>query len=91
MLSLPLPARAATVDSEALLGTTADNNWEPAVAADPSSNYVYQVTTSVANNPHQILFRSFGTEYCCNPVEWHSTQVTSKEEGCRSIRQLTTR
>jgi len=58
LLAYPRPAFAATFDTEAIWGTTADNNWEPSVAADPSSSYVYEVTTSVANNPHEILFRA---------------------------------
>jgi hypothetical protein len=33
--------------SEQLAGTLADDNWEPTVAADPSSSYVYQAVTGI--------------------------------------------
>jgi hypothetical protein len=33
--------------SEQLAGTLADDNWEPAVAADPRSSYVYQAVTGI--------------------------------------------
>jgi hypothetical protein len=33
--------------SEQLAGTLADDNWEPTVAADPSSGYVYQAVTGI--------------------------------------------
>jgi hypothetical protein len=39
----PSPAAAAGFDSERVW--SGEDDWEPAVAADPSSNYVYQMTT----------------------------------------------
>lgn len=46
VLAPALPARAAPPgwQSEQLWSTT-QNDWEPAIAVDPSSNYVYQETT----------------------------------------------
>ena len=39
----PAPAAAAGFDSERVW--SGEDDWEPAVAADPSSNWVYQMTT----------------------------------------------
>ena len=39
----PTPAAAAGFDSERVW--SGEDDWEPAVAADPSSDYVYQLTT----------------------------------------------
>src|SRR5687768_468107 len=39
----PSPSAAAGFDSERVW--SGEDDWEPAVAADPSSNYVYQMTT----------------------------------------------
>jgi hypothetical protein len=50
-------AKAATqFDTEQLWGTTSNTYWEPTIAADPSSNWVYQLTTNTSAK--QILFRS---------------------------------
>ena len=50
-------AQAATqFDTEQLWGTTSSTYWEPTIAADPSSNWVYQLTTNTSAS--QILFRS---------------------------------
>jgi BNR repeat protein len=50
-------SKAATqFDTEQLWGTTSNTYWEPTVAADPSSNWVYQLTTNTS--AAQILFRS---------------------------------
>src|SRR5215472_13729324 len=47
---------AAQFDTEQLWGTTSNTYWEPTIAADPSSNWVYQLTTNTSAK--QILFRS---------------------------------
>ena len=50
-------AQAATqFDTEQLWGTTSNTYWEPTIAADPSSNWVYQLTTNTSAS--QNLFRS---------------------------------
>jgi hypothetical protein len=41
------PAAAPSFTSEELVGTPADDNWEPTTAADPSSSYVYQAVTGI--------------------------------------------
>ena len=40
-------ASAPSFASEQLVGTLADDNWEPTTAADPSSSYVYQAVTGI--------------------------------------------
>jgi hypothetical protein len=47
---------AVQFDTEQLWGTTSNTYWEPTIAADPSSNWVYQLTTNTSAS--QILFRS---------------------------------
>ncbi len=47
---------AAHFDTEQRWGTTSNIYWEPTVAADPSSNWVYQLTSDQVT--YQILFRS---------------------------------
>lgn len=42
--------------SESQWGPPGDNNWEPVTAADPTSQWVYQMTT--AQTPNLLLFRS---------------------------------
>jgi hypothetical protein len=50
MSALPLPSAAGTgFDSERVWGVFDD--WEPAVAADPSSTWVYQMTTRYSGAP----------------------------------------
>ncbi len=43
-------------DSERLWGANDRDDWEPVVAADPSSSWVYQMTTK--QRPNFLLFRS---------------------------------
>jgi len=53
---LPLASFAASgFDSERVWG--AGDDWEPAIAADPSAPYVYQMTTRYDTNPASIFFR----------------------------------
>src|SRR5437870_1523621 len=40
-------ASAPSFASEQLVGTLADDNWEPTTAADPTSSYVYQAVTAI--------------------------------------------
>jgi hypothetical protein len=40
-------ASAPSFASEQLVGTLADDNWEPTTAADPTSSYVYQAVTGI--------------------------------------------
>jgi hypothetical protein len=42
-------------DSERVWG--GDDDWEPAVAADPGAPYVYQMTTRFTGSPAEIIFR----------------------------------
>jgi hypothetical protein len=43
-------------DSERLWGSPGRDDWEPVVAADPSSRWVYQITTR--QHPNFLLFRA---------------------------------
>ena len=40
-------ASAPSFASEQLVGSLADDNWEPTVAADPSGPWVYQAVTAI--------------------------------------------
>jgi hypothetical protein len=49
-------ARASAFESERLWGPVSDNHWEPVTAADPTSSWVYQMTTD--QRPDYLLFRA---------------------------------
>ncbi len=49
-------ATRAGFESERLWGNAARDDWEPVTAADPSSSWVYQMTTK--QRPNFLLFRS---------------------------------
>lgn len=53
----PLPGSGITpgFDSERIWSDQDD--WEPALAADPNSGYVYQVTTRLSVRPTTVMFR----------------------------------
>lgn len=63
------PNVALHFDSEQLWGTVNDTNWEPAIAADPSSAWVYQLTSN--QQGLHILFRSSSD----SGVSWNPAQV----------------
>ncbi|MBV8197755.1 MAG: exo-alpha-sialidase [Candidatus Eremiobacteraeota bacterium] len=48
--------RAATFEPEQLWGAVRNRRWEPVTAADPSSTWVYQMTTR--QRPDALLFRA---------------------------------
>jgi hypothetical protein len=52
----PAPQAAPRFESEQLWGTTNDINWEPTIAADPASSWIYQLTSD--QKSLHILFRS---------------------------------
>src|SRR5579863_4721729 len=49
-------AQSARFESEHRWGNGSDNRWEPVVAADPSSPWIYQMTTG--QRPDYLLFRA---------------------------------
>ncbi|HVN69554.1 MAG TPA: sialidase family protein [Candidatus Binatia bacterium] len=62
-------ASSAGFESERLWGTTADYRWEPVVAADPDSSWVYQLTTG--QRPNYLLFRASSDSGTTWGVERH--------------------
>jgi hypothetical protein len=56
--ALPSLASAGDAfDSEQRWGTEKNNYWEPTIAADPSSTWLYKLTTDLSSK--KILFRFF--------------------------------
>ncbi|HYL26763.1 MAG TPA: hypothetical protein VEW74_02950, partial [Candidatus Nitrosotalea sp.] len=49
-------ARPSHFERENRWGSDGDNRWEPVVAADPSSRWIYQMTTG--QRPDYLLFRA---------------------------------
>ena len=66
---------ASGFDSERVWG--GDDDWEPAIAADPGAPYVYQMATRYTSSPAQIIFR----RSVDGGATWEADQVFEPNSG----------